>query len=182
MAFVDDQLAIATDEIGDLALSYQALDDGDVYSACWFALSATDGTHFFVRQRQKLLQSLDPLSQQLATMDEYQRVAAAKHDHRRCDDCLSECGGCRERTEVMVRQCLNCGVLLGVQFAAESDAQSGSGLAPVFDGHLSGIVPTARELALRKSCEKLLKSGMGWRRRVICYSRVAPLELPRRYS
>jgi hypothetical protein len=31
MAFVD-QLAIAADQIGDLALSYQALNDGDIYS------------------------------------------------------------------------------------------------------------------------------------------------------
>src|SRR5690606_29713172 len=96
-------------------------------------LSAADGTHLFARQRQELLQSLDPLSQQLATMDEYQRVAAAHCDHRRRDDCLSECSGCREHTEVMVCQRLNCGALLRAQCAAESDAQLGSGLAPIVD-------------------------------------------------
>ena len=90
MALVDNQLAVIGDEVADLTVAHEALDQRDVDPPRRLALSAADCADVAVLHGQKRLKAFAPLVDELAAMDENQRVDAACGDHARADDGLAE--------------------------------------------------------------------------------------------
>lgn len=113
MAFIDDELAVAADKIGDLSFADQALYQPDIHPTGRLALAGADDANLATFKRQKLSQPLDPLSQQLSTMHQDQGTAAAKCEDRGRDDCLTKRSGRGEHAEIVPCQRLNGRVLLG---------------------------------------------------------------------
>ena len=75
MAFVDDEMAVVRDEVRDLAVTHEALDQRDIDDAGRFAAPATDDSDVLRIDVEECLETLDPLGEQLATMDENERIA-----------------------------------------------------------------------------------------------------------
>ena len=90
MTLVDNQVAVVGDEVADLAVAHEALDQRDVDPPCRLALSAADRADVAVLHGQKRLKALAPLVDELAAMNENQRVDTTCGDHARADDGLAE--------------------------------------------------------------------------------------------
>ena len=100
MAFIDDHLSVAVDQLLDVFAPGQALDDRDVDDTTGIALAATDHTDPGGRQFQECLKPFLPLPEQVGTMDEYKGVdAPPRYDGGR-DDRLAEGGGCAEHARI----------------------------------------------------------------------------------
>ena len=84
MTFVDDEMAVSRDEIGDFAFPYQTLNEGDVDTPGGLAPAAADRADFGRIRGEKRLEPRGPLRDQLSPMDEYQRVTPSMgHGGRR---------------------------------------------------------------------------------------------------
>ena len=84
MAFVDNQMAIICNDVGDLAITYQALDQSHVNDAGRLSFPTANDADLLRVDVQKGTQSLHPLGQQFTTMDKHQRVPGPMGD---------KCGG-----------------------------------------------------------------------------------------
>ena len=93
MAFIDDDMPVIGDQIGDDALSNQALHEGDIDVPGRLLLPAMDNAELVRRDVQEGLETRDPLIEKLPTMDENQGVPIPRRDHFRGDDGLAECRG-----------------------------------------------------------------------------------------
>ena len=74
MAFIDDDMPVVGDQIGDDALSDQALHERDIDVSGRLLLSAVDDAELVRRDIQEGLESRHPLVEKLPTMDQHQRV------------------------------------------------------------------------------------------------------------
>ena len=80
VAFVDDHLAVLSDEVLHFVFSIQALDDGDVYATCPVHFAAADMPDRFGRQIQEHPKALLPLIEQLLPVNHDQSVDLAFRD------------------------------------------------------------------------------------------------------
>ena len=90
MTFVDDHVAVLGDAIIHDTFADETLNDGDVEHPGRSVAPAADPADRFRRDIEKRRQTLDPLVQELAPMDEHQRIDAALGDQPGSDDGLAE--------------------------------------------------------------------------------------------
>jgi hypothetical protein len=90
MAFIDDQMAVAGDEIVDFAPLDQALDDRDVDDASRLPLAASDDSDLLRFDVEERPQALHPLAEKFAAMDKDGRVSLPLGDQRGRHDRLAE--------------------------------------------------------------------------------------------
>src|ERR1700730_8544370 len=119
MAFIDDNMAVISDQIGDDALPNQAPHEGDIDGACRLLLPAVYDADFVRCDVQKGLEARHPLVEELPAMDEDQRVPIPHRDHFRSDDGLAEsCGRCKHPDLVLEKPGCSL-ILLGRQLSKE---------------------------------------------------------------
>jgi hypothetical protein len=80
LAFVDDHLAVLSNEVLHFVLSVQALDHGNVNTTCPIHFATTDMADRFGGQVQEHPQTLLPLIEQLLSVDHDQSVNLAYGD------------------------------------------------------------------------------------------------------
>ena len=89
MALVDDYMAVLGDAVIDDALSDETLNNANVDVSSRSTSSAADSTDCFRRDVEKCRQPLDPLIEQLAPMNEHERVDTALSNEPRGDHGLA---------------------------------------------------------------------------------------------
>ena len=108
VAFIDDHLAVLSNEVLHFVFSVQALDDGDIHVTRPVHFAATDMSDRFGWQIQEHPKALLPLIEQLLTVNDYQSVDLAFRDQprrngglsercRRAEDTFVVCGDLRDR-------------------------------------------------------------------------------------
>lgn len=100
MAFINDDMAVISDQIGNNATPNQALYDSEIDDACWFFLSAVYDANFVWFNVQKDTKTCDPLIKQLAAMNEDESVSISCSDHLCRDNGLAERSG-REHPDLV---------------------------------------------------------------------------------
>src|SRR5579864_5982306 len=90
VTFIDDEVAVIGHKIVDDALADQALNQGDIEQPGWSPSTAADAADRFRGEAQKGGEALDPLIEQLPSMDEDERVYATRSDEPRGDHGLAE--------------------------------------------------------------------------------------------
>src|SRR5271165_132052 len=101
MAFIDDDLAVISDQIGNNVLPDQALHKGDINDPGRFLLPTADNADTVRGYVQKRLEPRHPLVEKLTAMDKDQGSAFPRRDHVCGDDGLPECRGRREHAGFM---------------------------------------------------------------------------------
>src|SRR5207253_11432200 len=101
VAFVDDHLAIFSNEVLYFVFSIQALDDGDVHTPGPFRFPSTDVPDRFGWQIQEHPQALLPLIKQLLAVNDDQSVDLPFRNQPRRNGGFPECGRSTEDTFVM---------------------------------------------------------------------------------
>ena len=141
MAFIDDDMAVIGDQIGDDALPNQALHEGDIDDSGRLLLSAMDDAEPVRRDVQKCLQPRHPLIEKLPAMDEDQGIPIPCSDHFRGDDGLAECRGRRKHPGFMLEK--SCGGFTPVPASARRETVSRVAV-------LAGVRRAARPRCLRR--------------------------------
>ena len=127
VALVHDQVAVVRDAVVDDTFPDEALNDGDVEQPGWSVSSAADAPNRFRREAEEGRESLDPLVEKLAAMNEDERVHAALGDQPRSHDGLAECRGRGQHAGLVLEHRVCGGLLFRPQLAAERDVQRLSG-------------------------------------------------------
>ena len=133
VALVDDDVSVVGDAIVHDALLDEALNDGDVDESVRPGRATADTTDRLRRQAEERRESLDPLIEQLAPMDEDQRVHAALGDQPRGDDGLAKRRRRGEHAGVVRQHRVCSGLLLASQLAAKRDLERAPVVAFVAD-------------------------------------------------
>ena len=106
VAFVDDDLPVVSDEIGDLSLPGEALEQRDVDETGRATLAGTelaDGARLDVKER---CQALPPLIREVLTVNDDQGADPAQRDEPRGDDRLAKPGRCAQDAGIVCRESL----------------------------------------------------------------------------
>lgn len=120
MTFINDQMAVSSDDIVDLAFSDQALDQRHIDDARRLALAAANPADVFRIDFEKGSQAFHPLIEQCATMDKDERVALTLGNQRGSDHRFTK-RGCRGKHAVVMTGKVPESSLLGwLQFSEES--------------------------------------------------------------
>src|SRR6185437_10110613 len=135
MAFVNDDMTVAGQQIRVLGLGGEALQQSHIDAACRFAATATDRTNTIRSYRQKLLQPLRPLLQQLLSVYQDQCVDPPMSDQCRRDDRLSKRGRGRQHPAVVLRQSGYRRLLLRPQRTQETALQLRPACTQILDVH-----------------------------------------------
>src|ERR1700693_6350895 len=93
MAFIDNDMPVVGDQIGDDALSNQALHEGDIDVAAQLLLPAMDDTELVRSDIEEGLETRRPLVEELPAMDKDQCVPISCRDQFRGNDGLAESRG-----------------------------------------------------------------------------------------
>ncbi len=78
VALVNDQVAVIGNQIGHLTSTHKALDQRDIYDARRLASAASDDSDFLRIDVEECFETLNPLGEQFAAMDENQGIAPAR--------------------------------------------------------------------------------------------------------
>ncbi len=123
MALVDDHVAVIADAVIHHTLSDQTLNQRHVELAVGFPLPAADAADGARRQSEKRGQPVDPLIEQLLSVDEHEGADPAFGDQPRGHHRLAERRRRRQHTGVVGQQCLGRGLLFRSQFTVERDIE-----------------------------------------------------------
>jgi hypothetical protein len=104
VTFIDDDMPVIRDQIGDGTLPNQALHQSDIDNPGGFLLSAVDDTDLVGRQVKKRLETRDPLVEKLPVVDQDERIPSSHCDHLRRDNGLAKRSGCREHPGFVFEQ------------------------------------------------------------------------------
>ncbi|TCN35627.1 hypothetical protein EV665_1272 [Shinella granuli] len=119
MALIDDQMAVIGDHVRNLTLAHQALDERNINDTCRLSFSAANNTYLFRVYAQKRSKTLHPLIEELAPVNQNERISGSLRNERRCDDRLAK-RGCRgEYTVLMGDKSIERCQLRPSQFALE---------------------------------------------------------------
>lgn len=101
VTFVDDEMAIIANKVGDFSAPHEALDQRHIDHASRLAFASPDRPDELRVNVEERLQSLDPLLHQFLAMDEYQRIDAASRDQVCGNHRFAERRGRRQNAVVM---------------------------------------------------------------------------------
>ena len=120
MALVDDQMTVVRHQVRYFAATHEALDQRDINDAGRLPASAADDADVLRIDIEKCPQALHPLGEQLATMDENERIAPPLRNQRGSHNRLAEGGRRRKHAMVMRHEGVECLDLRAVQRPLES--------------------------------------------------------------
>jgi hypothetical protein len=140
VAFVNDHVAVIGDEVSDHALADETLNDADVNPSGRSTSASADSTDRFGRYIEERRYPLDPLIEQLAPMDQHERIDAALSDKPRSDNGLAKCGGGRQDTILVAQHGVCCGLLLGPKLTLKGHRQTTTVAAFVTNGHANAKI------------------------------------------
>ena len=124
VAFIDDHLPIVTDAVIDDTIADKTLNDSDVEQAGRLVSAAANSSDRLRREIQKGCEALDPLIEQLPTMNEHQRVDAALCDKPGGNNRLAKGRRRGQHTDLMFQHRVGGQFLLRSQLALK-DTSSG---------------------------------------------------------
>lgn len=101
MAFVDNQMAIIGDNVGNVAVADKALDERHINDARWLSFPAADNADLLRVNAQKGTETGDPLIEQFPSVDKDQRVSRPLRNERCGDNGFAEGGRCGEHAVVV---------------------------------------------------------------------------------
>ena len=101
VALINYEMPIIADDIIDLALTNQALDQGDVNLTFRLATTAADHADRVTRHSRERCEPLDPLIHQLTAMNKDQCIPSTLGHHPDGQDRLAERRRCREHAGFM---------------------------------------------------------------------------------
>lgn len=171
MALVNDDVAIVGDAIIDHALLGEALYEGDIDRPRRASASTAHPADRFRRETEERREPLDPLVEELASVDEHERVHPASGDQPSGDHRLAERGGCCQHTRVVRHHRLGSGHLLGPQFARERHVHRPPAFAVVThdgaDAEARQLMANVVEAPPRQAdrCQRMTSSVTGRKRR-----------------
>ena len=93
VTLIDDHVAIFRDDIVHHTLPDETLDDADIDLTGWSSSAAADAAELLAGHLEKRRKPIDPLIEQLAPVDEHERVHTAPGYQPRRDDCFPERSG-----------------------------------------------------------------------------------------
>jgi hypothetical protein len=120
MAFIDDEMAILGDDVGDRPLADEALHHRDIDHAGRLLPRAMDDADVGGHDVEKGAEPRHPLVEQLAAVHQHQRVRAALGDHQGRHDGFAEGGGRGEHAIVVPEEVRHGSILFGRQRAQEA--------------------------------------------------------------
>ncbi len=141
VAFVDHEVAVVRHAVVDDSLAHQALNHGDIEQPGWPVSPAADTADRSCGDVQERGKPVDPLIEQLPSMNEDESVHAALGNEPRGNDGLAEGSGSRQHSGVVPQHGVRGGLLFGTQLAAEGDLERAAGRAFISNGraHAQGV-------------------------------------------
>src|SRR5580658_11255999 len=164
MTLIDDEMTVTSDLVRHLRLADETLDQCNVDSTRGLTATATDRTDISSVHRQKLMEAIDPLLQQLLSMHQHQRVDSSVGDECRGDHGFAEGGGRRQNTTVVPRQCIKCASLVIPKGTQKATVEFRAGLPQILYVNLN---------AVRSQQFERLFEATAWQRHVIPMQRRA---------
>ena len=133
VAFIDNELSVITYNVGDFALSHQALDQRDIDAATRLPSPARNRPNVLFRNRKKCSESLHPLREQFLSVNQNQGITGPLCDERCGDDGLPKRGRRRENAVFVARERIQRTELFGPQCPEEACRKRGARLPVIFE-------------------------------------------------
>lgn len=121
MAFVDDQMAIIGDKVGNVPVADKTLDERHIDDAGRLSLPTADNADLFRVDIQKGTETRDPLIEQSPPVDKDKRVSGPMRNERCGDNGFAEGGRRREHAVVVSNESVESLCLRPSQLALEGN-------------------------------------------------------------